>query len=431
MKTIFGEQNANTIFNSYKICSSSRQDVEIMRFAHNSRQGLPEYLYWRFSSLPDSGGYISIFIQNITENVLIEEEFTCITEQYETVNRDLCVAMTKLDFHLMDLEQTHKRLGALYRITSIVQKTVNEKEVLEEILNGINRELGFCNMAIFLFEEDSQELVIKGHRGYRDNLRIPLGQGVIGYAVSLRELVYVPDARLEPRYIKLHEDNVSEVAIPLIVDDKIIGVLDVETTRERVLQSYDLDFLRSLAGQIAITIAHAKHVAKVEKLAITDGLTGLYNYRYFRTLREQEFKRAVRYKRPLSQLMIDIDYFKNYNDAHGHLMGDEVLRMVAGILKRSCRDTDFVIRYGGEEFAVLLPETDLTEAYTIAEKIRLSIFTYSFPRKNTQPDDALTVSIGIAGYPDDAPSDIELTDHADAALYCAKRSTRNCVCIYQ
>ena len=128
--------------------------------------------------------------------------------------------------------------------------------------------------------------------------------------------------------------------------------------------------------------------------------------------------------------MIDIDNFKHYNDTNGHPQGDIVLRGAARLFKKYCRDTDFVFRYGGEEFAVLLPETTAPQAYIIAERIRKAIAEYPFLNRANQPGGALTVSIGIAGYPEDANSETELIDAADKALYNVKRSSRNRCCIY-
>jgi diguanylate cyclase (GGDEF)-like protein len=179
-----------------------------------------------------------------------------------------------------------------------------------------------------------------------------------------------------------------------------------------------------------MTIAHANHVMTMKTEASTDGLTGLYNYRYFINVLQQEFKRALRYNRPLALLMIDIDFFKHYNDTNGHLAGDNTLQTVAAIIKESCRDVDIVVRYGGEEFAVLLPETTAMEAKEIAERIRKNVEEYPFPNGNLQPNGQLTISIGISGFHDEAYSYIELVEFADIALYDAKRSSRNCTCIY-
>lgn len=425
---IFDLSNCELISNMVSNCQTSQQSLTITQLKHMSKRNLTEYFDCTFSPAPDQN--VVVFFQKVTESVLFQEEFCTIAEQHESLNQDLCVAMANLDFHLMDLEHAHKKLSALYRITAIVQKTVNEKEVLEEILDGITRELGFTNAAIFLLDPKTQELVNKAHRGYNDKIQVVVGQGVTGYAALHRELVYVPDTKLEPRYIPGTTNGFSEVAIPLIVNDQVIGVLDVETSEEQALKPYDLDLLRSLASQIAMTIAHASHVSQACIEASTDGLTNVYNYRHFRNILKQEFKRAARYKRPLSLLMIDIDYFKHYNDINGHLYGDDALKAVANLVRQYCRDTDFVFRYGGEEFVVLLPETAVTLAHIIAERIRKAIAEYPFQNSNRLPGGALTVSIGIAGYPDDVDSETKLIAAADAALYSAKRSTRNRSCLY-
>jgi diguanylate cyclase (GGDEF)-like protein len=259
-------------------------------------------------------------------------------------------------------------------------------------------------------------------------LQVALGEGIAGLSALQRELIYVDNLKHDARFAE--DIDAGEVSIPLIIDDKLFGVLLIEIANGRILQSYDLDLLRSLASQIAMTIAHANQVMTMKTEASTDGLTGLYNYRYFINVLQQEFKRALRYTRPLALLMIDIDYFKHYNDTNGHLAGDNTLQTVAALIKECCRDVDIVVRYGGEEFAVLLPETSAQEAKDIAERIRKNIECYPFPNGNLQPNGKLTISIGISGFPDDAYSYIELVEFADIALYAAKRSSRNCTCIY-
>ena len=425
---IFADDNQQLLINAYHTCLNAQQQITIAQIEHISQRSLVEYFSCTFSPAPEQS--VIAYFENITDSVLIKEEFCSITTQHEALNQDLCVAMANLDFQLMDLDHAHKKLSALYRITAIVQKTVNETEVINEILDGITRELGFVNAAIFLLDTETKMLINKVQRGYNGDVRIPLGEGITGYAALHRELVHVPNINLDPRYISGTSNAFSEVAIPLIVNEQVIGVLDVETAADHSLQAYDLDLLRSLASQIAMTIAHASHVTQAYKEAATDGLTLLYNYRHFRNIISQELKRAIRYSRPLSLLLIDIDYFKNYNDVNGHLYGDSALKLVAELIQQHCRDTDAAFRYGGEEFAVLLPETITAQAYIIAERIRQAIAEYSFANACSQPGGAMTVSIGIASYPENAKSELELIAAADTALYFAKRSTRNRCCLY-
>lgn len=428
LRGVFGS-SIQPVLDALQACLLSGGETRIRRFRHETTRGLTEFFDWRFISVPDWSGAI-IYIQNVTESVYLEQEFSSISQQNDATNRELHSAISALDFRLMELDQAHKKLGALYRITSVVQRTVNEQEVLQEIIDGITGDLGYSNAAVLLLDEPSLELVIKANHGYTFNMRIPYGKGITWQAVTSRNVVHVPDVRKDPRYIAATVDGVSEIAIPLIYADNVIGVLDVETTEERPLLDYDRDLLCSLAGQVALTIAHAKHVSSVQVQAITDGLTGLYNYRFFLSALDREFKRAIRYNRPLTLLMMDIDFFKRYNDTHGHNLGNDVLRDIADIMKRMCRDVDYAIRYGGEEFAVLFPETGLAEAHAVAERIRSVVADYPFHGRQTQPGGMVTVSIGLAAYPNDASSGKELLEHADTALYLAKRTTKNCVIQY-
>jgi len=156
-----------------------------------------------------------------------------------------------------------------------------------------------------------------------------------------------------------------------------------------------------------------------------DGLTGLYNHRHFQEALAKETARATRYKRVFSLLFADVDHFKQYNDRQGHLAGDKVLRMIAEILQKSVRNSDLVARYGGEEFAILLPETHRENARVVAQRVLRAIESYPFPGRETQPGGLLTISIGLAAYPEDGVQPAELLRQADTALYEAKRGGGN------
>ncbi|MDO8141980.1 MAG: GGDEF domain-containing protein [Candidatus Brocadiales bacterium] len=164
---------------------------------------------------------------------------------------------------------------------------------------------------------------------------------------------------------------------------------------------------------------------RIFELSIRDYLTEVFNCRYFYERLEEEIKRAERYKSAFSLIILDIDHFKKYNDAHGHQAGDRVLKDVASFLKKHIRDHDLIARYGGEEFSVILPETVRDVAINLAERLRIAVSDQPFPFVETQPDKRLTVSIGIATFPDDAKSIDDLVKVADRALYRAKENGRN------
>jgi len=177
-------------------------------------------------------------------------------------------------------------------------------------------------------------------------------------------------------------------------------------------------------------MANAMLYKKIEKLAITDGLTKVYNHRYFYKKMEEEAERYRRYGTVFSFVMIDLDYFKKFNDKYGHRAGDNALHTVAQVIKANTRILDVVSRYGGEEFAVILPETDVASAKIVAERIRSAVQETYFPVSNEQPPVHVTVSIGLATCPQDANEINELIEMADKALYYSKETGKNKVSVW-
>lgn len=166
------------------------------------------------------------------------------------------------------------------------------------------------------------------------------------------------------------------------------------------------------------------------RLSHIDDMTEINNHRSFEKFLNSEIERQRRYSRPLSLLMIDIDDFKRYNDTYGHLVGDQVLRQVAALLKRSVRGCDFVARYGGEEFVVVLPETAEKEAVAVGRRILAAIGSFPFETNDAGRKEHITVTIGFASIPEHAQEQMDLIDKADKALFIGKRSGKDCLCVY-
>jgi two-component system cell cycle response regulator len=184
--------------------------------------------------------------------------------------------------------------------------------------------------------------------------------------------------------------------------------------------------IKHLHDELELKIAELEIAqSKLLQLAITDGLTGLYNYRYFKEQLNQEIIRSRRHKTNVSIAMIDIDFFKNYNDNHGHPAGDLVLKTIADLLRNNIRKIDVAARYGGEEFALVLVETDKQAAGFVANKIKNLVENQKFDYEETQPNGKLTISMGVSTYPDDAAAPDELVNMADQRLYRAKKAGRN------
>ena len=225
--------------------------------------------------------------------------------------------------------------------------------------------------------------------------------------------------------------------VPVVV---MTGYASIETAVES-MKAGASDFITKPfnADQITIVISRTLENRKLHQLAQereyfehlsnTDGLTELYNHRYFHNILNIEVERERRYKRPLSLLMIDIDDFKSCNDTHGHLAGDVVLQQVGALVKKSTRGCDYVARYGGEEFAVILPETSKQEALVVAERIRASIAEHLFTTSTGNSIGNVTVTIGLSSFPEDAQERVELIDKADKSLYQGKTSGKNRICV--
>lgn len=220
-----------------------------------------------------------------------------------------------------------------------------------------------------------------------------------------------------------YERSPRVVLVPLVTQQEAIGLVVLSASAD--LDPTALELIETLVGHTALTIANAVMVEKVEQQAITDGLTGVFNRRYFNDRLDTELQRSFRYSHPVSLIIMDIDYFKKANDVLGHLGGDTVLKQLAALLREKVRKVDIIARYGGEEFAIILPETGYDSALFVAEKIRAWIEEFPFTDQEKLPHKVITTSLGVSTFPDHASTVEELIHTADEALYVAKQNGRN------
>jgi len=220
----------------------------------------------------------------------------------------------------------------------------------------------------------------------------------------------------------------SLMSVPMIIEDKAIGILRLDSVQEHYFSTEDVRLLTAISDLGAVAIENAQLYERIEDLAIRDSLTGLYLRRFLMDRFSHEIKRELRRKGELSFMMIDLDHFKNYNDKYGHMAGDIVLKSI-GLMLMEMFDApgNIVCRYGGEEFAVLLPDCSKQEAVVLAEKLRKKMETQIFVLRRQKT--RITVSVGVASFPKDAQLREELIQQADKALYEAKKSGRNRVCV--
>ena len=252
------------------------------------------------------------------------------------------------------------------------------------------------------------------------------------YVIRKRETIFISDFKAEDAEVK--EDEVIRVpgydictflGIPLILRSEVIGVLSAQANSPNAFDPNQIRLVETIAQQTSIAIDNAKLFEKTQEMAITDSLTGFYNRRYFYMILDNEIERAKRYQSPMSLIMIDIDHFKLVNDEFGHLAGDEALRSVSEISKKLLRQIDNMFRYGGEEFMIILPETNQEEALHVAERIRSTIAEAAIKIKKGSVK--LTVSIGVSEYGENHPAPNEFIESVDRAMYDAKKAGRNCV----
>ena len=215
----------------------------------------------------------------------------------------------------------------------------------------------------------------------------------------------------------------SILVLPLVVNDEAIGTFVLASEQRWAYTGEVREMLGVISNQVAISIENAKMYKRMEEMATTDGLTGLPNHRTFQKRLSLMLARAERTNKPLSVVLTDIDKFKNVNDTYGHPVGDEVLRRVAKVMAGQVRKVDIVARYGGEEFVMVLEDTDARGAALLCERVRKEIAAQLM--SSDQGPFRVTISLGIASYPDDGVEKAELVDHADQALYSAKETGRN------
>lgn len=216
------------------------------------------------------------------------------------------------------------------------------------------------------------------------------------------------------------------MSVPIKVHNRVAGVINVAdkiSEGDHRFSQIDLNILSTIVRQASVALENADYYRKLEHLSVTDSLTGIHNHRHFLMALDQEIERVKRYPNSLCLLMLDIDDFKSYNDHFGHLGGDRLLKGIGRILKENLRTVDIVCRYAGDEFVVILPETDIPAAQIIAEKLRKAVKERAFEQE-------VTVSIGIAKF-SAAIDRRDLVMKADQALYQSKRGGKNKIsCFY-
>jgi len=341
------------------------------------------------------------------------ELLTALASQVSTVMRN-SVLFTQV-------QTARDELQALHEAAQTLSASIELSDVLEALVKVTCRRFGYDRSAILL-ADDHGDLEVRAAYGTGQALgtRIPAWEGAEGQAARDRRPVLVAAGGGGGAAVD------TTLAIPLLREAQLVGVFSVGTTDPDRLGERGRSTLNTLAGYAMVAIDNARLYEQTRLLASTDSLTGLANHRAFIQTLDQELERSKRYALSFSVIMIEVDRFKHYNDTYGHLRGDDVLRVVARTLDREHRKhIDLVARYGGDEFIVLLPHTPRNVAGDVAERIRRSIENTPFPvgRDIT----SITVSLGVAAFPEDGDNSIALIDASDHRMYAAKQGGGNAV----
>jgi diguanylate cyclase (GGDEF)-like protein len=337
-----------------------------------------------------------------------------------------------------DINKSIFEMMALYEFTNVLGTSAEYQSMLELIVDNIKRIVDYDRCCLFIYDEKTTELSSAVNRGFCaeiNSVKIPLEQFWHGKSLMTGQAVLVENLSQEVfegkidvfRNLELLGDTQSFVAVPLSMQNKIIGIFLIAKDSVDGFSYENLRLLFIIASQAALAIQNIRLYEQVFISSITDGLTGVYNHKYFREQIELQVQTAQQNDLSLALALVDIDFFKSFNDTYGHQVGDLVLKEVAQLIRSAVPADHLVARYGGEEFAVIMPDTNIADAIVLCEKIRSLIAEYSFQADKNQLK--VTVSLGVACFPEHIRNFQrmveELIDLADEYLYYSKNNGRN------
>ncbi len=384
------------------------------------------------------GKYLNLMLARLWEAHGGNDRF--LLEAAQALLKIACFDMTlAIETYMHDrqrrIEQKASQLAALNQVAVAITSSLDVRQVLDEVMQCAVRFTGAYASCIAFFDPARggfHDWVTHGlSEGFVRNMAFRAG-GPAGEAFSAKRHVLsndLPGTRFRLSALAREEGIRVFVCLPLQVQDDPLGVLYVYRRDRDRFAGDEIDLLNTFAHLAAGAISNARLHARMTDLAQKDGLTAVHNRRSFDDRLAFELQRAQRYGRELTLLALDVDHFKRVNDSHGHQAGDAVLKFLAALLERSVRaGVDLVARVGGEEFAVLLPETNAASAHSVAERIRSAVEAAQIPVTGHAPI-RVTVSIGVCAHRGAADRPESLQGDADRALYGAKRQGRNRVVV--
>jgi diguanylate cyclase (GGDEF)-like protein len=340
------------------------------------------------------------------------------------------------------LESRKLSIGQFYEFLRGTASALESQKVYPSLLEKFSAIMKAERSSLMLLNQESGELTLEAALGADLEslapIRVRLGDAIAGAVLASGTPLVVRDAENDPRVPRARPSRYksnSFICYPITLGLRKIGVLNLTDRSDGVpYENDDLMMLDVMAPHLALIIDRTEWAKKAEafqQMSLTDPLTGLPNRRYLQDRLFEEVERSKRYNTPLSFMIIDIDRFKNYNDVYGHTNADRVLVKTAQIIRGSLRAIDMSARFAGDEFCVVLPETELGDAARIAERLRTGVCESEYTSEQGDPMEAVTISIGISSFSASRQSPLKIIETADRALYQAKSRGRNCVAIYE
>jgi len=336
------------------------------------------------------------------------------------------------------IEERFKRFQEEVNIYNEIGKALTSsleiKEILEKIMQTIADFFRPSNWSLLLVDENKNELYFERVVGEASDkikdIRIQIGEGIAGWVALYGQPLLVPDVNQEPRFSS-RIDRISNfatesiIALPMKIRDKILGVIELVNKKElNPLNKRDLEILTTVADYAAIALENSRNYQRIQELTITDDVTGLYNSRHLHQILKNEIDRFERYQNAFSIIFFDLDFFKRVNDTYGHLVGSQMLNKVAKVILKIIRKVDLAVRYGGDEFIVVLPHTSKKQAHVAAKRLRNAINSEIYFAEEGL-NIRITASFGVATFADDARSEDELLKAVDEAMYQIKDTSRD------
>ena len=335
---------------------------------------------------------------------------------------------------LRELNRTVDELAVLNEIGKALTSSLDIGEVMHVILAKVSELLKPRNWSVLLKDQATAELYFHAAVGEGSDkllgLRIKAGEGIAGWVAQNNLPLLVPDVAKDPRFASRFDaasrfHTVSILCVPLTFKGLTLGVIElVNGEGDGAFSEEDLRILGTVAEFSAIAIENARNFLKVQELTVLDDHTGLFNSRHLKRQLDSEVVRATRFGHPVSVIFFDLDHFKRVNDTHGHQAGSRVLHEVGKLLLKTLRSTDVPVRYGGDEFVILMPETSKDQAIAAGRRIGAEIAAMPFLAAEKYGPLRLTASVGVAAFPDDAADPENLIRRADEAMYQVKARSR-------